>query len=409
MREMKQSGVYWIGEIPEDWSLLPTKRFFRAEKRIVGDAVDEYERLALTMQGVIKRSKEDSEGLQPEKFEGYQILKKNELVFKLIDLENVKTSRVGLSPYTGLVSPAYIILTNDQKDNRFFYYWFMFMYYNEVFNQLGGAGVRSALNASDVCAIPVPAIDYETQRRLADYLETKCTLIDSIIAKEEEIIGRLIEYKNSILDEIVLQEGIKCNLGLISNMKNGLNFSDTAEGQQIQFLGVGDFKNNYFLDNQDMFSSIITADEVAEDYLLKDGDIVFVRSNGSKELVGRAVMVKNINYPLTYSGFCIRFRNIRKDIIDDEFLLYFFRSPYFRKQLEKNSQGSNINNVNQDLLSNLSFVIPNIEYQKNAVKEIRRKNLVLDCKIANGQKLIEKLKEYKKSLIYEVVTGKKEV
>lgn len=409
MREMKQSGVYWIGEIPEDWSLLPTKRFFRAEKRIVGDAVDEYERLALTMQGVIKRSKEDSEGLQPEKFEGYQILKKNELVFKLIDLENVKTSRVGLSPYTGLVSPAYIILTNDQKDNRFFYYWFMFMYYNEVFNQLGGAGVRSALNASDVCALPVPAIDYETQRRLADYLETKCTLIDSIIAKEEEIIGKLIEYKNSILDEIVLQEGIKCNLGLISNMKNGLNFSDTAEGQQIQFLGVGDFKNNYFLDNQDMFSSIITADEVAEDYLLKDGDIVFVRSNGSKELVGRAVMVKNINYPLTYSGFCIRFRNIRKDIIDDEFLLYFFRSPYFRKQLEKNSQGSNINNVNQDLLSNLSFVIPNIEYQKNAVKEIRRKNLVLDCKIANGQKLIEKLKEYKKSLIYEVVTGKKEV
>ncbi len=126
MREMKDSGVEWIGEIPKDWEIVPTKRFFRNIKRVVGSDVDNYERLALTMNGVIKRSKEDSEGLQPEKFEGYQILRKNELVFKLIDLENVKTSRVGLSSYTGLVSPAYIVLTNELEDNRYYYYWFKF-------------------------------------------------------------------------------------------------------------------------------------------------------------------------------------------------------------------------------------------------------------------------------------------
>ena len=117
MREMKDSGVEWIGEIPENWEVVPTKRFFRNVKRVVGNDVDNYERLALTMNGVIKRSKEDSEGLQPEKFEGYQILRKNELVFKLIDLENIRTSRVGLSSYTGLVSPAYIVLTNESDDN----------------------------------------------------------------------------------------------------------------------------------------------------------------------------------------------------------------------------------------------------------------------------------------------------
>lgn len=102
MRKMKDSGVPWIGEIPEEWNLLPTKRLFKSEKRVAGSCADQYERLALTMQGVIKRSKDDNEGLQPEKFEGYQILKQNELVFKLIDLENLKTSRVGLSPFTGL-------------------------------------------------------------------------------------------------------------------------------------------------------------------------------------------------------------------------------------------------------------------------------------------------------------------
>ena len=128
MREMKDSGVEWIGEIPKDWEIVQTKRFFRNIKRVVGSDVDNYERLALTMNGVIKRSKEDSEGLQPEKFEGYQILRKNELVFKLIDLENVKTSRVGLSSYTGLVSPAYIVLTNELEDNRYYYYWFKFLF-----------------------------------------------------------------------------------------------------------------------------------------------------------------------------------------------------------------------------------------------------------------------------------------
>lgn len=193
----------WIGEIPEEWNLLPTKRLFKSEKRVAGSCADQYERLALTTQGVIKRSKDDNEGLQPEKFEGYQILKQNELVFKLIDLENLKTSRVGLSPFTGLVSPAYIVLTNQADDNRFFYYWFIFMYYNNVFNQLGGAGVRSALNAKEVCALPIPDIDEEKRISIADYLDEKCSKIDAIIAKQEQIIEKLKEYKLALITEAV--------------------------------------------------------------------------------------------------------------------------------------------------------------------------------------------------------------
>lgn len=77
-------------------------------KEIAGEASDEYERLALTLNGVIKRPKDDSEGLQPKAFDGYQILRENNFIFKMIDLQNISTSRVGLSPYTGLVSPAYI-------------------------------------------------------------------------------------------------------------------------------------------------------------------------------------------------------------------------------------------------------------------------------------------------------------
>ena len=86
---MKDSGIEWIGEIPEDWEVIKTKNIFNNYKEIVGDKVDDYERLSLTLNGVLRRSKEDANGLQPARFEGYQVLRENELVFKLIDLENV--------------------------------------------------------------------------------------------------------------------------------------------------------------------------------------------------------------------------------------------------------------------------------------------------------------------------------
>ena len=410
MREMKDSGADWIGEIPHDWEIVQTKRVFRSIKRVVGNQVGEYDRLALTLNGVIKRSKEDNEGLQPEKFEGYQILKENELVFKLIDLENVKTSRVGLSSYTGLVSPAYIVLTNESKDNRFYYYWFMFMYYNEVFNHLGGDGVRSALNAKDLTAIPVPFINECKQHRIADYLDEKCSKIDAIIKKQQTVIEKLKAYKLSNINELIVEvEGQSIHLGYIANMKNGLNFNVAPNGKPLKFLGVGDFKDYFVLDREDMFSDILIDEEIDEDYMLKDGDIVFVRSNGSKDLVGRAVMVENIDFPLSYSGFCIRFRNIRTDILNDRYLLYFFRSPYFREQLKKYSQGSNINNINQVLLSQISITVPSIEIQKRAIDDVERLSYNLDKTILGKQTLIDMLIAYKKSLIYEVVTGKKEI
>ena len=123
--EMKDSGIKWIGEIPRHWTVGKVKNIFSATKTIVGNDVDSYQRLALTLNGVVKRSKTDDTGLQPEKFETYQILRPNELVFKLIDLQNVSTSRVGRSSYEGIVSPAYIVfmkgLTTQQSTQNIFF------------------------------------------------------------------------------------------------------------------------------------------------------------------------------------------------------------------------------------------------------------------------------------------------
>ena len=200
---MRDSGIPWIGQVPAGWEVVRTKALFKSVKRIVGNDVDKYERLALTMKGVIKRSKDDGEGLQPEKFETYQILKENELVFKLIDLQNVRTSRVGISPYIGLVSPVYIILTNDIPDNRYFYYWFMSMYHRNVFNYLGSNGVRSALNASDLLNIKIPLPPLPEQCSIAAYLDERCRNIDEYTASLEREASLARELKQREIADAV--------------------------------------------------------------------------------------------------------------------------------------------------------------------------------------------------------------
>ena len=217
MCEMKNSNIGWVHNIPSHWKVIKGKYVFTNNKEIVGAKVDEYERLALTLKGVIKRSKDDSDGLQPEKFNSYQILKENELVFKLIDLQNVSTSRVGLSNYLGIVSPAYIIL--DASDDIIpsyaeKYYLMMWMY--EVFNALGDSGVRSSLNATELLEIPLPLPPVEEQKNIAAFLERKCYEIDELYLDIDKQIEVLDEYKKSIIFEKVtkgIQESelIKCD------------------------------------------------------------------------------------------------------------------------------------------------------------------------------------------------------
>ena len=410
--EMKDSGVQWIGDIPKEWSVGKVKHEFYATKTIVGDKVNDYGRLALTLNGVIKRSKDAGDGLQPEKFDGYQILKEHELVFKLIDLANVSTSRVGLSPYTGIVSPAYIVLHHRKDMNpRYGEYYFLSMWMNEVFNHIGGDGVRSALNAKDLLNIPYLKVSPDEQQAIADYLDETCSKIDEIIAEAKASIDEYEKLRQATIDENILgYDSVHIKLRQLGSLKNGLNFSHSDDVANIKFLGVGCFKDNMILSEVADFADEHIDFEISEEYLLSNGDIVFVRSNGSKELVGRSIIVENIDYPVTFSGFCIRFRNMHTELVDNRFLLYYFRTTHFKQSLLKYSNDStNINNLNQEMLNAIRINAPVIGEQKLLVKKLEEQVLMIDSLIAEKESLINDLEAYKKSLIYEVVTGKRRV
>ena len=409
MIEMKDSGISFIGMIPSDWNVTRNKNVFSCTKELVGTASSETQLLSLTTKGIKGKDINNPEGKLPESFDTYQFVKKNDMVMCLFDLD-VSAVFSGLSPYDGMISPAYRVL--HCKNNiipKFADYWFRYISDGRKFNHYA-KNIRYTLNYEDFSTLPIVQPPIDRQCRIVDYLDEKCSKIDAIIEKQQTVIEKLKAYKLSKINELIVEvEGQSIHLGYIANMKNGLNFNVVPNGKPLKFLGVGDFKDYFVLDREDMFSDILIDEEIDEDYMLKDGDIVFVRSNGSKDLVGRAVMVENIDFPLSYSGFCIRFRNIRTDILNDRYLLYFFRSPYFREQLKKYSQGSNINNINQVLLSQISITVPSIEIQKRAIDDVERLSCNLDKTILGKQALIDKLIAYKKSLIYEVVTGKKEI
>lgn len=410
MREMKDSGISWIGLIPKGWNICRNKNAFSCSKELVGKKFKETQLLSLTTKGIKLKDINNPEGKLPESFDTYQYVKKDEIVMCLFDLD-CSAVFSGLSPYDGMISPAYKVLTCTTKMvPAYADYWFTYISYDRKFNHYA-KNIRYTLNYEEFASLPMLFPNVEEQHRIADYLDKKCANIDAIIEKQQEIIEKLKEYKLSVINEKTnVNIGAKCHLSYLGQMKNGLNFTDVDDGEKIMFLGVGDFKDYFVLDNKKMFSTItVNENVISEELMLENGDIIFVRSNGSKELVGRAVMVDAIDFKLTYTGFAIRYRNMRRDIINSKYLLYYFRSPDFRKLLEKNSQGSNISNMNQDLLGNIEISIPEMDYQNDTVCYLDEKCKVIDKTIEKKQETITKLLDYKKSLIYEVVTGKMEV
>ena len=151
-------------------------------------------------------------------------------------------------------------------------------------------------------------------------------------------------------------------LGELGYFKNGMNYKQSDSGFNIKFLGVGEFKYGNRINNSNILPMLELQEKPNDEYLLKDGDIVFVRSNGSKELVGRSVLIEELEQDSTYSGFCIRYRNESNEV-KPEFLINLFSDEGFKNYFKKDSRGANINNLNQQMLSNLNIILPPIELQ----------------------------------------------
>ena len=192
--------------------IIPVGYVFQKSKVVPGPSESEqYQRLSLTMNGVLPRSREATDGLQPENFDGYQLIKPGQLIFKLIDLQNVSTSRVGLSEDLGLVSPAYIALTADRRVlPKYAYWYFMDLYNRRIFNNLSEGGVRANLSWEGLRQLPFILPSIERQHRIVEFLDTELEQIDALVAVQESLTALLSERRVALAD--VIMESIEADL-----------------------------------------------------------------------------------------------------------------------------------------------------------------------------------------------------
>ena len=270
---------------------------------------------------------------------------------------------------------TYIIESiNKEVLNTKFLYYFLCNYIDTLRNNSIG-GVIKYIKLGDLTDINIPLLSLDEQLKIVSILDKAKELMqkskEALDDLDELIKSRFIEMFG---DPIINTKNwdIK-NLGELGYFKNGMNYKQSDSGFNIKFLGVGEFKYGNIINSSNMLPTLELQEKPKDEYLLKDGDIVFVRSNGSKELVGRSVLVKELEEDTTYSGFCIRYRN-KSNEITPEFLINLFSDEGFKSYFKKDSRGANINNLNQQMLSSLNIILPPIELQNQFADFIKQAN-----------------------------------
>lgn len=203
---------------------------------------------------------------------------------------------------------------------------------------------------------------------------------------------------NLDFDEIALSE--------IGEFKNGINFSKGNGDNVVSFLGVGDFGELSTLSNTDALDKIYVeaSDEQLSSYFLRDDDIVFVRSNGSKELVGRNLLVKNPANRVVYSGFCIRYRMYENNKQTSmSYINAWLENGALKTMLKSENRGTNINNLNQEILRKVRIYVPSLGEQEKILRVLDGYNEI----ISKLENLIENKMQQKNGLCQKLLTGDK--
>ena len=253
---------------------------------------------------------------------------------------------------------AHVLKPKDGLDVDYLCYSLMFY---KVGGMVNGA-TRQKLTQAAMCKMQIPLRSMDEQKFIVDELN-RIIRIKEQRQQELQLLDHLIKarFVEFFGDPVLNEKGwITKPLLDMGNCKNGMNFHYDDCGVEINCLGVGDFKDLSVIDNTSQLPTVSLNEMPSEEYLLKDDDIVFVRSNGNKALVGRSVAVYPGDVTTTFSGFCIRYRK-HDEAVTIPYLLRVLKTDSIRRKMA--GRGANIQNLNQQLLGTLIIPVPPIEFQ----------------------------------------------
>ncbi len=425
-RKMKDSGVEWIGEIPQHWEVRRVKDGFIRKK---SEAHQENPIvLSLARTGVKVRDLSKNEGQIAESYYNYNPVEPGDLLLNPMDLYS--GANCSIANVEGVISPAYINLKAKKGYNPQFYdyyfktqYWTMAMFAH-------GKGVsfdnRWTLGLDDLLNYNIPVPDKMEQDRISMYLENKCLCINKIIKKTYLSINEYQKMKKVIITDLVT-----CGIECYKSMTKKESVGKIPEGWKIvrlKFL-MSDIVDcphetpNYTSDGK--YLVIRTADQ---DYakIRTDKNMYRLSENEYNNRIRRMALDKN---DIVYgregerwglaclvpksNKYCLGQRMMqfrcKEKLIKPQFAVYALSSMNVRRQGEVDTLGSTSPHVNISTIRNYSILLPPLCEQEKIVNYLDEKCNKIDMLIEQKEKIITELEEYKRSLIYEHVTGKKEV
>lgn len=423
-REYKDSGIEWIGRIPKDWKVMPHKRLMRKIKELCPEYKGE-DIISLTMNGVIVRDL-NAGGKMPTTFDGYQYVHPGNLLMCLFDID-VTPRCVGLIRNEGLTSPAYSqFVLYEGVYGPYYNYLLRYMDDEKCLLHLS-KNLRSSLTEDDFGQIPTVFPSLSEQKKIADYLDEKCDEIDSLISLQEQMIAQLTDYKQSVITEAVTK-GLDPNAKLVpSDIEWVDRFPKDWSVKKVKYIansiskGNGITKDEVFADGDtpcvrygEIYSKYGNSFDKCFSYTKKSilnaphfinkGDILCACTGELVEEIGKSIVYMG-NEPCLAGGDIIIINHSQNPV----FLNYALNSNYAQAQKSKGKAKLKVVHISAYEIGSVYILLPSLKEQQSIADYLDSKCNEIDSLIALKQQKIETLKDYKKSLIYEAVTGKIEV
>lgn len=415
MREMKDSGIEWIGDIPVSWKIMPNKYLMRKEKKICpvyhGEDI-----LSLTMKGVIVRDL-DAGGKMPTSFDGYQRLEAGNLLMCLFDID-VTPRCVGLIKQAGVSSPAYSqFVLRKGADAAYYCYYYTMLDNDKTLLHLA-KNLRHSLTEDQLGAIPVIVPPIEEQQRIADFLDTKCAEIDALTADIQTQIDTLEQYKRSVITETVTK-GLNPDVEITDS---GVEWVGEIPAHWLVhpvYYYYGERKNKNYLGKEDNLLSLSYGRVVRKDINTSDGLLPesFNTYNivETGDIIIRPTDLQNDKRSLR-TGLVKEHGIITSAYIDlcpikqvDSRYFYFLLHAYDVMKVFYNMGNGVRQGLNYSEFSRLMVFEPPYEEQVAIADYLETKIIEVDAIIERKKEQMSVLNAYKRSLIFEYVTGKKEV
>jgi len=306
----------------------------------------------------------------------------------------------------GAIASSLVIIRPKNLSADFLAYYLRSSLCQKEVEKYAAGAAQPNLGAKDLSKFEILIPPIPEQKRIVAILDQAFAHIEQARAKTEQNLKNARELFESYLQKVFSQRGegwTETNLGTVAEFKNGLNFSQSSKGEKLKVVGVKDFKSNFMVPFEQLDTIQIDGD-LSESYELKENDIITVRSNGNKRLIGRCLLMGEVSNKISYSGFTIRIRLVDKSVFP-KFLAYYLKSSSTHELLINSGEGANISNLNQKILTSLPIVFPSYDQQELLVENIKQVEFEAKKLERVYTSKLNSIDELKKSILQKAFSG----